>query len=226
MLFYCGIRAFKFDQLDVIHAGPDKSFYCVIRAFKFDWLDVIYVGPDTSFYCAIWAFKLDHLDVIYAGPDRSFICVIRAFKFDQLDVVYAGPDRSFYCAIRAFKFNQLDVVYAGLDRSFYCAIRALNLTLYNEKISEDMQVGKNKDILLLIIPSQVRGIPHSRYRGSICFIYSVGPGFSSSRHDIRSFLVGLEFSCNGFCSILEKIPQEQIAPPKHSRLYPFVITVR
>ena len=27
----------------------------------------------------------------------------------------------------------------------------LNLTLYNEKICEDMRVGKNKDILLLII---------------------------------------------------------------------------
>ena len=102
----------------------------------------------------------------------------------------------------------------------------LNLTLYNEKICEDMQVGKNKDILLLIIPSQVRGIPHSRCRGSICFIYSVGPGFSGSRHDIRSFPVGLEFPYSGVCSILENFPQYQIAPPKHSMLYPSVIRVR
>ena len=29
----------------------------------------------------------------------------------------------------------------------------LDLTLYNEKICEDMRLGKNKDILLLIIPS-------------------------------------------------------------------------
>ena len=84
----------------------------------------------------------------------------------------------------------------------------LNLALYNEKICEDMRVGKNKNILLLIIPSQVHGIPHSRYRGSICFIYSVGPGFSGSRHDIRSFLVGLEFPYNGVCSIPENFPQD------------------
>ena len=61
---------------------------------------------------------------------------------------------------------------------FVAPSELLNLTLYNEKICEDMGVGKNKDILLLIIPSQVRGIPHSRYRGSIRFIYSVGPDFS------------------------------------------------
>ena len=73
----------------------------------------------------------------------------------------------------------------------------LNWTLYNEKICEDMRVGKNKDILLLIIPSQVHGIPHSRYRGSIRFIYSVGPDFIGSRHDIRSFPVGLECPCSG-----------------------------
>ena len=61
---------------------------------------------------------------------------------------------------------------------FVAPSELLNFTLYNEKICEDMGVGKNKDILLLIIPSQVRGIPHSRYRGSIRFIYSVGPDFS------------------------------------------------
>ena len=102
----------------------------------------------------------------------------------------------------------------------------LNLTLYNEKICEDMRVGKNKDILLLIIPSHVRGIPHSRYRGSICFIYSVGPGFSGSRHNIRSFPVGLEFPYSGVYSILKNFPQDQIARPKHSRLYPSFIRVR
>ena len=82
----------------------------------------------------------------------------------------------------------------------------LDLTLYNERICEDVRVGKNKDVLLLIIPSQVRGLPHSRYRGSICFIHSIGPGFTDSRHDIRSFLVGLEFACSGVCNILENFP--------------------
>ena len=101
----------------------------------------------------------------------------------------------------------------------------LNSTMYNKKICEDMQVGKNKGFLLLIIPSQVNGIPHSRYRGSIFFIYSVGPGFTGSHHDIRSFPVGLEFPYSGVCSILENFPQDQIARPKHSRLYPSVIRV-
>ena len=101
----------------------------------------------------------------------------------------------------------------------------LNSTQYNKKICEDMQAGKNKDILLLIIPSQVHDIPHSKYKGSICFIYSIGPGFTGSRHDIRSFLVGLEFPCSGVCSILENFPQDQIAQPKHSRIYPYVIRV-
>ena len=55
------------------------SFYCIIRSFAFDQLDVIYAGPDRSFYCAIRAFAFDQLDVIYAGPDRSFYCIIRAF---------------------------------------------------------------------------------------------------------------------------------------------------
>ena len=82
----------------------------------------------------------------------------------------------------------------------------LNLTLYNEKICKDMRVGKNKDIILLIIPSQVHGIPHSRYRDSIYFIYNVGLGFTGSRHDIRSFPVGLESPCIGVCSILENFP--------------------
>ena len=80
-----------------------------------------------------------------------------------------------------------------------------------KKICEGMRVGKNKDILLLIIPSQVRGIPHSRYRGSIFFIYSVRPDFTGLHHDIRSFLVGVEFPCSGVCSILENFPQDQIA---------------
>ena len=94
----------------------------------------------------------------------------------------------------------------GRTCHFTAPSRLLNLTLYNKKICEDMRVGKNKDILLLIKPSQVHGIPHSRYRGSICFIYSVGPGFISSRHDIRSFPVGLEFPCSGVCNILENFP--------------------
>ena len=73
----------------------------------------------------------------------------------------------------------------------------LNLTLYNEEICEDMRVGKNKDILLLIIPFQVRDIPYSWYRGSIYFIYSIGTGFIGSHHDIRSFPVGLDFPSSG-----------------------------
>ena len=48
------------------------SFYCVIRAFNVDQLDVIYTGPDKSFYYTIRAFNVDQLDVIYTGPDRSF----------------------------------------------------------------------------------------------------------------------------------------------------------
>ena len=48
------------------------SFYCVIRAFNYDKLDVIYTGPDMSFYCVIRAFNVDQLDVIQTGPDMSF----------------------------------------------------------------------------------------------------------------------------------------------------------
>ena len=114
----------------------------------------------------------------------------------------------------------------GRIGNFTASSGLLNWTLYNEKVCEDMQVGKNKVILLLIVPSQVHGIPHSRYKGSICFIYSVRPGFSGSRHDIRSFPVGLKFPCSGVCSILENFPQDQIARSKHSRLYPSVIRVR
>ena len=81
-------------------------------------------------------------------------------------------------------------------------------------------------MILLIIPYRVHDVPHSKYRGSICFIYSVGPGFTSSRHNIRSFPVGLEFSYSGVCSIFENFPQDQISRPKHSRLNPSVIRVR
>ena len=45
----------------MIYAGPDKSFYCTIRAFVFDQLEVIYAGPDMSFYCVIRAFLFDQL---------------------------------------------------------------------------------------------------------------------------------------------------------------------
>ena len=114
----------------------------------------------------------------------------------------------------------------GRIGQFFTPFRLLNLTLYNEEICEDMRVGKNKDILLLIIPFQVRGIPHSWYKGSIYFIYSVGPGFTCSHDDIRPFPVGLEFLGNGVRNILENFPQYQIARLKLSRLYPFVIRVR
>ena len=102
----------------------------------------------------------------------------------------------------------------------------LDWTLHNEKYAKTYESVKNNDMLLLIIPSQVHDIPHSRYRGSICFIYSVGPGFTGSRHDIRFFPVGLEFSCSGVCSIFENFPQDQIARPKHLRLNSSVIRVR
>ena len=49
MLFYRAIRAFVFEQLDVIYARPDRSFYYAIRAFEFDQLDVIHAGPNRSF---------------------------------------------------------------------------------------------------------------------------------------------------------------------------------
>ena len=77
----------------------------------------------------------------------------------------------------------------------------LSLDLYR-KICEAIGVKYN-DMLLLIIPSQMHGVPHSRYRGSIHFIYSVGPGFTDSRHDIRTFPVELEFSYSGVCSIFK-----------------------
>ena len=48
------------------------SFYCVIRAFNVDQLDVIYIGPNRLFYCIIRAFNVDQLDVIYIEPNRSF----------------------------------------------------------------------------------------------------------------------------------------------------------
>ena len=80
-------------------------------------------------------------------------------------------------------------------------------------------------MLLLIIPSQMHGIPHSRYKGSIHFIYSIAPGFAGLHHDIRSFPIELEFSYSGVCSIFKNFPQDQIAQPKHSRLNPFVIRV-
>ena len=96
-----------------------------------------------------------------------------------------------------------------------------NLDLYR-KICEAIGV-KDNDMLLLIIPSQMHGVPHSRYRGSLHFIYSKGPDFTGSRHDIRTFPVGLEFSCSGVCSIFENFLQDQIARPKHPRLNPFVL---
>ena len=73
---------------------------------------------------------------------------------------------------------------------------------------EDMPVVDNKDILLLIIPFQVHGIPHSRYRSSVYFVYSIGPELSGSCGYVRSLLVGLEFSYRGVRSILKNIPQD------------------
>ena len=71
-----------------------------------------------------------------------------------------------------------------------------------------MSVVDNKDILLLIIPFQELGIPHSRYRSSICFVYSIGPKLLGPRDYIRSLLVGLEFSFRRVRSILKNFPQD------------------
>ena len=104
---------------------------------------------------------------------RSVNCAVRTLKFNQLDVIYAGPDRSVNCAARTLKFDQLDVIYAGPGRSMNCAARTLKFDPVS--ICEDMPLVDNKDILLLIIPFQVHDIPHSRYRSSVCFVYSIGP---------------------------------------------------
>ena len=71
-----------------------------------------------------------------------------------------------------------------------------------------MSVVDNKDILLLIIPFQVRDIPHSRYKSSIFFVYSIGPELPGSCDYIRSLPVGLEFSYRGVSSILKNFPQD------------------
>ena len=71
-----------------------------------------------------------------------------------------------------------------------------------------MPIVDNKDILLLIIPFQVDGIPHSRYRSSICFLYRIGPGLPGSCDYVRSLLVRLEFSYRGVRSVLKKFPQD------------------
>ena len=65
----------------MIYVGPYRSFYCAIRTFEFDQLEVIHAGLDRSFYCAIRAFEFDQLEVIYNRPDRSFIAPSRIFKW-------------------------------------------------------------------------------------------------------------------------------------------------
>ena len=55
------IRAFEYDQLEVMYAGVDRSFDYAIRDFVFDQVEVIYAGSDRSFYCTIWAFVFDYL---------------------------------------------------------------------------------------------------------------------------------------------------------------------
>ena len=144
--------------------------------------------------------------MIYAGAGKSVNCAARTLKFDQLDVIYAGSGRSVNCAARTLKFDQLDVIYAGSGRSVSCAARTLKFDPIF--ICEDMPVVDNKYILLLIILFQVHGIPHSRYKSSVCFVYSIGPGLPGSCDYLRSLPVGLEFSCRGVRSILKNFPQD------------------
>ena len=104
-----------------------------------------------------------------------------------------------------------------------CAARTLEFDPV--LIYEDMPVIDNKDILLLIVPFQVHDIPHSRYRSSVCFVYSIGPGLPGSCDYVQSLPIGLEFSCRGVRSILKNFPQDQIARLEHPRLHSFVIRV-
>ena len=76
-----------------------------------------------------------------------------------------------------------------------------------------MPVVDNKDILLLIITFRVRGIPHSRYRSSICFVYSIGPKLPGPCDYIRSLPVGLEFCCREVRSILKNFPHARLDRP-------------
>ena len=98
------------------------------------------------------------------------------------------------------------MIYAGPGRSVNCAARTLKFDPV--LICEDMPVVDNKNILLLIIHFQVHGIPHSRYRSSICFVYSIGPGLPGQCDYVWSLLVGLEFSCRGVRNILKNLPQD------------------
>ena len=84
------------------------------------------------------------------------------------------------------------MICAGPGRSVNYAARTLEFDPV--LICEDMPVIDNKGILLLIIPFQVHGIPHSRYRSSICFVYSIGPVFPWLCDYVRSLPVRLEFS--------------------------------
>ena len=90
-------------------------------------------------------------------------------------------------------------------------------------ICKDMPVINSNDILLLIISFQVRGIPHFRYRGSVGFVYSIGPGFPGSCDYIRSLPVGLELSCCRVRCVLKNSSQDEIARLEHPRPYSFVI---
>ena len=105
-----------------------------------------------------------------------------------------------------FEIDQLDMIYDGPGRSVNCAAQTLKLDPV--MICEDMPVVDNRDIVLLIIPFQVHGIPHSRYRSSICFVYNIGPGLPRPCDYVRSLPVRLELSCRGVRSILKNLPQD------------------
>ena len=96
------------------------------------------------------------------------------------------------------------MIYAGPGRLMNCVAQTLKFD--HVLICKDMPVVDNKDILLLIIPFQVHDIPHSRYKSSVCFVYSIGPGLPGPCDYVKYFLIGLEFSCRGVRSILKNFP--------------------
>ena len=115
------------------------------------------------------------------------------------------------------------MIYAGPGRSVNCVAQTLKFDPV--LICEDMPVVDNKYIVLLIILLQVHDIPHSKYRSSVCFVYSIEPGLPGPCDYLRSLPVGLEFSCRGVRSILKNFPQDWIALLEHPRLHSFVIRV-
>ena len=89
-----------------------------------------------------------------------------------------------------------------------------------------MPVVDNKDILLLIIHFQDHGIPHSRYRSPICFVYSIVLGPPGPR-DYGPSQLGWNFPTVGsvvFSNTPACEPGELVFfPPSDFRIYLRVI---